>query len=214
MDLKRLKKQLKSDEGYRSNVYEDTLGKSTIGYGHRVLSTDDMPIYSDGGFDGKEIAKEAKITFDKLLDKDMAIAIADAKSLIGEDHPPEILEGFSNMAFQLGKTKLDGPLGFVDTIKLIKNGQYTQAAREMLLNDRGDGPSLWAKQTPKRAKRVSTLFANSEDNIRNVRIDINDLVNNNADWDHPDFDFNMDLVHQDTSKTYQVKIGKLGEKYE
>ena len=211
MDLKRLKKQLKSDEGYRSNVYEDTLGKSTIGYGHRVLSTDDMPIYSDGGFDGKEIAKEAKITFDKLLDKDMAIAIADAKSLIGEDHPPEILEGFSNMAFQLGKTKLSK---FKDTIKLIKNGQYTQAAKEMLLNDAGTGPSLWATQSENRADRVSTLFANSKDNIRNVRIDSNDLVNNNADWDHPDFDFNMDLVHQDTSKTYQVKIGKLGEKYE
>ena len=212
MDLKRLKKQLKSDEGYRSRIYEDTLSKSTIGYGHRVLSTEpDLKYKISGGFDGEV---KAEIFFDKLLDKDMAIAIADAKSLIGEDHPPEVLEGFSNMAFQLGKTKLDGPLGFVDTIKLIKNGQYTQAAREMLLNDRGDGPSLWAKQTPKRAKRVSTLFANSEDNIRNVRIDINDLVNNNADWDHPDFDFNMDLVHQDTSKTYQVKIGKLGEKYE
>ena len=192
MDLKRLKKQLKSDEGYRSNVYEDTLGKSTIGYGHRVLSTDDMPIYSDGGFDGKEIAKEAKITFDKLLDKDMAIAIADAKSLIGEDHPPEILEGFSNMAFQLGKTKLSK---FKKTIEFINNNNYMEASIEIL-------DSNWAKQTYNRANRISTLFQKAK-----KIYDPRDNHANAIDKTHPDYDKRLDgLGLDEMNNQYRTEI--------
>lgn len=156
INRERLKNQLKKDEGYRSNKYEDSLGKTTIGYGHRVLATDNIPIFSDAGFDGKQEAEKAKAYFDRLLDKDMDIAIKDAVSIIGKNHPPEVLEAFSNMAFQLGKTKLADPeKGFVNTIRLIKAQDYKGAAKEML-------DSNWARiQTPERAKRVSKLMASA-----------------------------------------------------
>ncbi len=184
MDYERLKKQLKSDEGYRSNVYEDSLGQSTIGYGHRVLSTDDIPIFSDGGFDGQDIDKEAKIFFNQLLDKDMAIAIQDAKSLIGEDHPPEILEGFSNMAFQLGKTKLSK---FEKTIEFIKNNNYMEASIEMLDSD-------WAskKQAYNRANRISRLFQK----VKKI-YDPKDNHANAIDSTNPDYDARLDGLGMD-----------------
>lgn len=180
MDYKRLKEQLKSDEGYRSRIYEDTLGKSTIGYGHRVLSTEsDLKYKLSGDFSGEV---KAEIFFDKLLDKDMAIAIQDAKSLIGEDHPPEILEGFSNMAFQLGKTKLSK---FKKTIEFIKNNNYMEASIEMLDSD-------WAKQTYNRANRISTLFQKAK-----KIYDPKDNHANAIDNTNPDYDARLDSLGMD-----------------
>ena len=49
------------------------------------------------------------------------------------------------MAFQLG---IDGLLKFKNTLNLIEAGDYETASKEML-------NSLWAKQTPERAKRLS-----------------------------------------------------------
>jgi lysozyme len=49
------------------------------------------------------------------------------------------------MAFQLGT---DGLLGFKNTLALIRDGKYAEAADAMLL-------SLWAKKTPERAKRLA-----------------------------------------------------------
>tara|TARA_R110002049_G_scaffold227662_1_gene399813 strand:- start:60 stop:566 length:507 start_codon:yes stop_codon:yes gene_type:complete len=157
INKKRLKEQLKKDEGYTSEPEYLKIKKlpdgtferedhQTVGHGHKVLPGMKFPTFPDGGFDTLENVK--KTVFDKLLDEDMAIAIQDAKSLIGEDHPPEILEGFSNMAFQIGKTKLSK---FVETIKFIKNNNYMEASIEMLDSD-------WADQTPERATRISTLF--------------------------------------------------------
>ena len=49
------------------------------------------------------------------------------------------------MAFQMG---VDGLLGFKNTLAMIQSGRYSDAAKGML-------SSLWAKQTPARAKRMS-----------------------------------------------------------
>ena len=147
----RLKEQLKKDEGYTSEpeyleikkLPDGTFVKEdhqTVGHGHKVLPGMKFPTFKN--------QKDAEQAYDVLLEKDMAIAIQDAKSLIGEDHPPKILEGFSNMAFQLGKTKLSE---FVETIKFIKNNNYMEASIEMLDSD-------WAYQAPERATRISTLF--------------------------------------------------------
>jgi len=43
---------------------------------------------------------------------------------------------------------VDGLLGFKNTLELIRTGSYEKAAEGML-------SSLWAKQTPARAKRLA-----------------------------------------------------------
>jgi lysozyme len=54
-----------------------------------------------------------------------------------------------NMAFQLGT---DGLLAFKNTLALVQSGDYAGAAAGML-------QSLWAKQTPDRAGRLSQQMA-------------------------------------------------------
>ena len=49
------------------------------------------------------------------------------------------------MAFQMG---VDGLLGFKNTLAMVKAGDFDGAARGMLA-------SLWARQTPERAHRMS-----------------------------------------------------------
>jgi lysozyme len=49
------------------------------------------------------------------------------------------------MAFQLGT---DGLLGFKNTLALIRDGKYAEAAEAML-------QSKWATQTPERAQRLA-----------------------------------------------------------
>lgn len=147
----RLKEQLKKDEGFTAQPEylkikkkpDGTFEKEdfqTVGHGHKVLPGMLFPTFKN--------KKDAEKAYDALLEKDMAIAIRDAKILIGEDHPSKIIEGFSNMAFQLGRTKLSK---FTETIKFIKDKNYMEASREML-------DSNWAKQTPNRANRISILF--------------------------------------------------------
>ena len=40
MNLEAIKTRIKIHEGYRDTVYEDSLGKATIGYGHLVTYKD------------------------------------------------------------------------------------------------------------------------------------------------------------------------------
>lgn len=49
------------------------------------------------------------------------------------------------MSFQLG---IAGLLGFTNTLELVRKGQFSDAADNMLL-------SKWATQTPNRAKRIA-----------------------------------------------------------
>ena len=56
------------------------------------------------------------------------------------------------MAFQLG---IGGLLKFKRALGSIEDGQYKEASMEML-------DSLWAQQTPERAKRLSKQMENDE----------------------------------------------------
>jgi lysozyme len=57
-----------------------------------------------------------------------------------------------NMAFQLG---IGGLLEFKRTLGSIDDGQYSEASMEML-------DSLWAQQTPERAKRLAKQMLTGE----------------------------------------------------
>lgn len=62
--------------------------------------------------------------------------------------PQLVKEVLWEMAYQLG---VDGLMGFTLTITCIKFGRYQDAADRML-------KSLWAKQTPARAKELADLM--------------------------------------------------------
>ena len=130
-----LTRQLKGDEGERACVYQDHLGFWTIGIGRLVdkrkpgagLRPDEITYLLHNDIDDRIEQLTRRLPWFQNLD--------DARKGV-----------LLNMAFQMG---VDGLLAFKRTLALIEAGQYDLAAHAM-------GQSLWAQQTPARAKRMAT----------------------------------------------------------
>ena len=129
-----LLKELKKHEGFRPRVYECTEGYETIGYGFAIK---DLVLDEDIA----ELILMRKIQ--KLLER---IIIAFSWF---ESSPDEVKFVVSNMCYQLG---LRGFSKFKKTIYYLETEQYDEASIEML-------DSLWAKQTPGRAKELSEYIS-------------------------------------------------------
>lgn len=133
MDEVQLRRDLRRDEGVRLKPYYCTAGKLSIGAGRNL---------DDAGI------TEAEAVI--LLEND----IAKVKLRLDQSVPfwrtlPEpAARGLCNMCYQLG---IGGLLKFKQTLALLEIGDYNSAADEAL-------NSLWAKQCPERAMRVTDLF--------------------------------------------------------
>ena len=123
---------VKKNEGYRSMVYKDSLGIDTIGYGFAIK---DLELDED-------ICEEILVR--KLKDLQYSIK---KKFHWFEDMPPHIKDVVMEMCYQLG---VGGFSKFKKTISYLENKQFKNASVEML-------DSLWAKQTPNRAKALSNI---------------------------------------------------------
>ena len=123
---------VKKNEGYRSMVYKDSLGIDTIGYGFAIK---DLELDED-------ICEEILVR--KLKDLQYSIK---KKFHWFEDMPPHIKDVVMEMCYQLG---VGGFSKFRKTISYLENKQFKNASVEML-------DSLWAKQTPNRAKALSVI---------------------------------------------------------
>lgn len=132
-----LSSQLKADEGYCNKPYKDTVGKETIGYGRNI---------QDKGITISEAEKMLADDIDEVRSK-LATLIPWYLEL------DEVRRGvLENMAFEMGSI---GLLGFKQTLALVRAGQYEMASQLML-------QSLWAKQTPNRAARLSVQMEKGE----------------------------------------------------
>jgi len=122
--------QIKKHEGFKSSVYECTEGYDTIGYGFAIK---DLKLDED----------IAELILIKKLDK-LQKRIASAYGWF-YNAPEEVKDVVTNMCYQMG---VSGFSQFKKTIYLLETEQYEDASVEML-------NSLWAKQTPNRAKELS-----------------------------------------------------------
>ena len=122
--------QIKKHEGFRSQVYECTEGYDTIGYGFAIKDLE----LSEGVCD--------IILTEKLAKLQLGIS---NKFEWFDDSPVIVKDVVINMCYQLG---LSGFSKFKKTIYYLETEQYEEASMEML-------DSLWAKQTPSRAKDLS-----------------------------------------------------------
>ena len=139
MEYDDLKARIKEHEGYRDQVYKDSLGFATIGYGHLVLPTDP---YEEGVTYNKE-------DLEKVFDGDFDTACSNANQLIKDlplHHQAKCV--IIEMVFQLG---IGGVSKFKNMWKALGEGDYQTASEEML-------DSRWAKQTPKRATDLSNVM--------------------------------------------------------
>jgi lysozyme len=128
-----LTKQLRRDEDEILHAYPDHLGYLTIGVGRLIDKR------KGGGITPEESAYLLSNDIDKrqaeLLRRIPWVSTLDSVRF----------GALLNMAFQMG---VDGLLGFKNTLAMVRAGDYAQASEGML-------NSLWAKQTPERARRIA-----------------------------------------------------------
>tara|TARA_Y100001963_G_C6594444_1_gene359528 strand:- start:176 stop:607 length:432 start_codon:yes stop_codon:yes gene_type:complete len=132
-------KSIKYHEGFRSRVYKCTEGYDTIGYGFAIK---DLEMDED----------IAELILIRKLEK-LQYRIA---STFGwwYNSPKPVKDVVTNMCYQLG---ISGFSQFKKTIYLLETEQYEDASIEML-------DSLWAKQTPNRAKELSEQLRDFAEN--------------------------------------------------
>lgn len=138
---------IKIHEGYRREIYKDSLGKATIGYGFLVaaLSSDELKL------NGGKTEPMSREVAEKILN----LKVAKLQKRVLEClpwlsiKPQSIQDTILEMAYQLG---LAGLIGFRHTLGCIETGDYAQAAKNLRA-------SLLYRQTPKRV----------EDYIRGLR---------------------------------------------
>jgi lysozyme len=135
-----LKTQLLREEGAESCAYQDSLGYWTIGVGRLIDSR------KGGGLSPDEI--------DFLLENDIKTKTREV--LLALPWMPRLSEPrqavLIGMAFQMG---LKGLLQFKRALGSIEDGQYAEAAVEML-------ESKWGNQTPERAYRMAQQMETGE----------------------------------------------------
>ena len=140
--MEEIKERIKQHEGFRDTVYSDSLGFATIGYGHLVLPTDNF-------VEGNTYDKE---TLEEVFDNDFKIASDSARELLRDIEHNHIIFGvIVEMCFQLGKPRV---MKFKKMIANMQDRNWKGAADEML-------DSLWAKQTPNRALKLSNEMKSS-----------------------------------------------------
>ena len=143
---KKIYDNLKINEGYRDNVYQDTLENNTIGYGHN------LDLYPLTPVQLHRILEDRKIGLEQLLYDDVTQHSTEVFKRLKwlSEAPINVQIVLVDMAFNMGLPNL---LTFKKTLKLLKNGKYKKASKELL-------NSLYAKQTKSRAKRNAKLIKN------------------------------------------------------
>lgn len=125
--MKELIESIKHHEGFRGEVYKDTLGFDTVGYGTKMpLSKEEAEMILESRLKAKIKELETKEPFVNKL-------------------PIEKQEILAEMSYQLG---VNGVLKFKKMWRALKELDYHAASIEML-------DSRWAVQTPSRAKELS-----------------------------------------------------------
>lgn len=136
-----LTRQLRGDEGVKAQAYQDHLGFWTIGVGRLIdarkpgsgLRPHEIDYLLRNDIDDRIEALTRRLPWFQDLD--------DARKGV-----------LLNMSFQLG---VDGLLGFKNTLAMVARGDYVGAAAGMM-------NSLWARQTPARAKRMAEQMRTGE----------------------------------------------------
>jgi len=136
MNKEQLVQDLILDEGLKTDPYEDTVGKLTIGVGRNL---------TDRGITKPEAMF--------LLTNDIEIVEAelDARLAWWRDMPDDVQRALANLAFNMGVPTL---LNFRKALSALRQRDFDTAADEFL-------QSRWAGQVGLRARRVTELVRNA-----------------------------------------------------
>ena len=134
--MKDLIHRIKHHEGFRNRVYQCTEGYDTIGYGFAV----------------KDLYLSEEVCDIILIEKIAELKLNITKKFEWFEHSPDVIHNaVINMCYQMG---ISGFSKFKKTIYYLETEQYEEASTECL-------DSLWAKQTPHRAKEISEAISSA-----------------------------------------------------
>jgi lysozyme len=139
MGLTKITSDLQVDEGFEPKVYKDKLGIDTIGYGFTIR---DLVL-------DRDIANAILMRKVLALQKDISEQMPWTKNL-----PDQVLDAVTEMCYQMGigfEGGIHGFKSFPSAIAHLQKGEWAQAADDFL-------NSLWFKQTPERAKKVTDMI--------------------------------------------------------
>ena len=125
-----LVERLETEEAFRANPYQDTLGHETIGYGTKLPITE---------------AEGAWLLGTRLADTHARLMKAWAP-YGGLSHARQ--GALLDMAYELG---VEGLLEFHDMLAALERGDWAAASTAAL-------DSLWAKEVPSRAKSIAAIL--------------------------------------------------------
>ena len=133
---------IKENEGFCGEIYEDSRGYKTIGYGFLVaaLSKDELAL------NGGRVEPMSRAAADQILElklRKLRPAVFEAFAWL-QDKPQNVQDVVIEMCYQMGIAKVQK---FVTTLHHIRMGEYEKAIANGLR-------SLWAQQTPNRARKV------------------------------------------------------------
>ena len=157
--------QLSLHEGRRKRRYFDTTGHATVGVGFNLERGDARRIFRDLRIKDYWLVRagEKELT-DEEIDRLLAYTVGEC---IDDAEDADVnWDGLSinrkcvvvDMVFNLGAT---GFQSFVNTRRMVRNGDYAGASRNMLY-------SKWAKQVGRRAYRLSYMMRNDVDVVEAV----------------------------------------------
>lgn len=137
-DVNALKNMIKQHEGKRLNVYKDTVGKDTIGYGHLVKPGEDF---------SKGITDEEA---DKLFDKDFEHHVQGARTTPGYDLADQRRkQAMVDLAYNMGP---NWHKKFPKFSAAAASGDWKTAAKELQ-------NSKWYTQVGNRGKTIVNMMS-------------------------------------------------------
>ncbi|MDO8454089.1 MAG: hypothetical protein Q7S59_05915 [Sulfurimonas sp.] len=159
-NMKDLIESIKKHEGFRGSVYLCSEGFETVGYGCRTpLSVSELMDLSESrvitgfgeGIDFPLSESEAEYLLRSRLSDIMKDITTRKPMLLKLPLFKQVI--VYEMAYQLG---VNGVLNFQKMFRALEGNYYALASKEML-------NSKWAKQTPNRAKVLSSKMASASD---------------------------------------------------
>ena len=146
-DTEKLAAQIRQAEGFRLAAYRCPAGALTIGYGHNCDACPVPGVREPGD-------RIAPLQAETLFEADLATAVW----AVRRNHPwvtglnPARQAVLYDMAFNMGVKTLST---FINTLRMVREGDYANAARNMLL-------SKWARQVGGRAIRLARQMEDGE----------------------------------------------------
>ena len=162
-----VKKKIKDDEGFKMLPYTLKYDRKRVEGGEIQVKTV-IENFQTGGYghkilEGEKPPKEGytKAYWEGVFEKDFEIALNGARSIIPEENlDPKAFGVLVEMVYQMGTNNVKG---FKNTIKHLKNKEYSKAADQLLYNfdENGDikGWTNWHKQTPNRANEAAETLS-------------------------------------------------------